>query len=573
MSGLSFFVQPDRQSVSNIAYIVKSIDFFIFLVSFHNYSYPKSHPFLNKKGKNPTFFAKWVGEYKYKPIIIYYVKLCSQHNKLLNDNQEEVGFRLKKKLYVILGNVILILGCFLSGCGQDKYNSDKPVAQENSTQEELAEEDSQEEDLNEEKLQDESGNEADRNDAVPTQEKDVGENSETENNSEVGQTQQEQKEISVLGFDKRCIGHYEWYKNHYKMLVMSEYSGLTLSKEYVNEYPELAETLKQTYTMMKNSMEDEKDNLLSMAKEKFKKNKKKFKTFVSLLDANVRRADSTAVCFINDSFADYGKINEVRVVNGSSFDTATGERLMLSDVILDMESVPGLVEKELLRHMWNGDFISETVVSDYFRDTPQDGIRWTLDYNGVTFYFTPGEIAKEEWGSLSVTLLFKGNENIFEEKYIEAPDEYMVRLAKDCSFYTDIDNDGVGDELLVSGTYNKEDRFYSGFGIYTDVDSCYYVEEYFAYDFDPYYIKTADGKSFMYLFAEESEEDDRMMELVVLKLEKDSITKVGEMTIGPVHSKGDSAYDDIFRVPLNPDEMYLGTEVYRVGEDGMPVKR
>ena len=28
---------------------------------------------------------------------------------------------------------------------------------------------------------------------------------------------------------------------------------------------------------------------------------------------------------------------------------------------------------------------------------------------------------------------------------------------KDCSFYTYIDNDSVADELLVSGTYNKED--------------------------------------------------------------------------------------------------------------------
>jgi len=474
---------------------------------------------------------------------------------------------LKKKLFVILGNFIVIFGCALSGCGQENQKSE-PVVQENINQDNLTE-DNQKDD----EQSDTDEVEENDNNSEPEEKSETEESPEASDAPEIEMPGQEEKEISVLGFDKRCIGHYKWYKNHYKMLVMSEYSGMTLSKEYVNEYPELAETLKQTYTMMKNSMEDEKDNLISMAKENFKKNKKKFKTFVSLLDANVRRADSTAVCFINDSYADYGRINEVRVVNGSSFDTVTGERLMLSDVISDMESVPAQVEKELLRHMCEGDFISETAVADYFRDTPEDGIRWTLDYNGVTFYFTPGEIAKSEWGSLSVTVLFKGNENIFEEKYIEAPDEYMVRLAKDCSFYTDINNDGAAEELLVSGTYNKEDRFYSGFGIYTDADSCYYVEEYFAYDFAPYYIKTADGKSFMYLFAEESEEDDRKTELVVLKIEKDSITKVGEMTIGPIHSKGDSAYDDIFRVTLNPAEMYLGTDVYMVGEDGMPVKK
>ena len=75
-------------------------------------------------------------------------------------------------------------------------------------------------------------------------------------------------------------------------------------------------------------------------------------------------------------------------------------------VILDMEAIPEIVLKELNSHIWAGDLYSETIVEEYFENTPMDGIRWSLDYNGVTFYFGADELSDMAIGGMSATVSF-----------------------------------------------------------------------------------------------------------------------------------------------------------------------
>lgn len=124
----------------------------------------------------------------------------------------------------------------------------------------------------------------------------------------------------------------------------------------------------------------------------------------------------------------------------------------------------------------------------------------------------------------------------------------------------------------MGGNYEKEDRFYWDFGIYTDVDGYDYYQECFAYDFNPYYVKTAEGESYLYLFCEESEEYDRQMMLVVVALDKADFTRVGEMNVAPAY-----LLENRFAVPTDPAALYLDDfdevfygEAYAVGDDGMP---
>jgi len=231
------------------------------------------------------------------------------------------------------------------------------------------------------------------------------------------------------------------------------------------------------------------------------------------------------------SYGIYGSINvsggTVNATGGNTMNGycygiyATGDCIFsgTADVTVktNMEPIPAAVLKELNNHLWAGEGYSETVVEDYFKNTPEDGISWTLDYNGVTFYFGDGDLTEPGNGRLSATVSFAEYPELFDEKYTNVPEAYMVELPLDHSFFTDLDGDGILEELNCSGVYNETDRFYSQFGIYKDSAGSYHYEDLFAYGFNPYYVKTAAGNHYIYLFCEESESGNRQMMLVVCK--------------------------------------------------------
>ena len=75
--------------------------------------------------------------------------------------------------------------------------------------------------------------------------------------------------------------------------------------------------------------------------------------------------------------------------------------------------------EELNSHQWSGDVYSETAIADYFTERVEDGISWTLDYNGVTFYFHPGDVSAESNGIQTATVAFAKHPELFVEKYME----------------------------------------------------------------------------------------------------------------------------------------------------------
>ena len=381
-------------------------------------------------------------------------------------------------------------------------------------------------------------------------------------------------DVEVLNLSKAHSTNYQW--DDTTLLALSEYSTVKLWLEDAARYPELAQRLEQLAAMQQNSMEDEYDNLLSFAREELDAAPDYFETNVSRLDVQVRRADTVAISLLSDSWSDFGWIEDFRGMHGTNFDAATGKELKITDVIKDMDSIPAIVLRELNSHIWAGDFYSETAVSDYFRDTPADGISWTLDYNGVTFYFGDGDLAEPGNGRQTATVDFARYPELFEEKYMTVPDAYAVELPLDHSFFADLNGDGDLEELNCSGVYDREGRFYTDFGIYTDTDGYYHYEELFAYGFTPYYVKTAEGRHYLYIFCEESESAHRQMMLVVFDVNGGKLTRIGEMNAGPAYIPS-----DIFVVPTDPNHFYLDdfdslaqdAMPHYVGTDGMPVSK
>ena len=360
-------------------------------------------------------------------------------------------------------------------------------------------------------------------------------------------------------------------------LLYSEYSNVTMW-EGAEQYPEIDCALSETAGMQIRSMEDEADNILSFITDMgmLDGDLADFETQVSTSNAQVRRADSVVLSYVTDSYANYGFIEDFRSVWGRSFDVQTGKELLLSDVILDMDAIPGIVCKELNSHLWAGEDYPETLVKDYFMNTPEDGISWSLDYNGVTFYFGYDDFTEMSRVGKTATISFAEYPELFNKKYMNVPEAYMVRLQLDYSFFTDLDSDGILEEVNCNSLFNETDRSYTQFGIYTDVNGYYQYEELFAYDYQPYYVKTEDGDHYIYLFCEENEigkHAQGQMMLVVYNVNDGVIKRVGDMNIAPAYIPS-----NMFLLPLDPNHMLLDNydsgaqdfEVYKVGKNGMP---
>ena len=377
--------------------------------------------------------------------------------------------------------------------------------------------------------------------------------------------------VDVLSVHKQRCGLYHWEDD--ALLVQSEYSPVTLWYDAAGEYPQLAEALEQTANMAKRSMEEEYDNLCASVGEDLPWTEGTQETWVSTLDIQVRRADSVSVSLLSDSYSDYGWIEDFRGMHGTNYDTQTGQVLALDDVVEVNNELAQAVLKELNSHMWAGDFYADDTVEAYFANTPHEDISWTLDYNGVTFYFADGELAEAGNGRQTATVSFAEYPQLFNDKYMAVPEAYIVELPMDSSFFTDLDGDGDLEELNVTGWYNSDVGLYGSFGIYTDTDGHYHYEECYADGFWPYYVKTAEGGHHLYLFCAQNEGAFPTFTLMVYDVSDGKLTFVGEKNVGPAYIPADS-----YLVPTDPEQLYLddfdsmaqNLMIFAVGADGLP---
>ncbi len=352
----------------------------------------------------------------------------------------------------------------------------------------------------------------------------------------------ENKKISVLSLNKEYISDYEWYKDTSAMLVRSEYTDVTLDEAMEKDYPLLAKTLAETSVMRKRAMEDEKDNFIVTATDEFESNNEAFSTYVSTLDVQVRRADSVAVSVLED----YGTEGS-RSFNGLNYDTESGKELGLADVFTDTSKIPATVEKEIMSRTGEDEPDGDTAVIEYFKNTPEDSITWTLDYNGVAFYFNPGDIAPTNFGIQVVTVTFAEYPDLFNEKYTIVPDEYIVSLPASAPFYADITGDKKTEELIVSGDYDEDTKFYHTISINSETSE--FETEWFSY-IEPHFAKTADGKSYLCVFSVNNEEMGKDFTLSVYDFENGKVKLLTTSKTG-LDSKG----ENIFALPTDPSEL------------------
>ena len=166
----------------------------------------------------------------------------------------------------------------------------------------------------------------------------------------------------------------------------------------------------------------------------------------------VRRADAKAVSLLT-LYAEYvGGPHVNYSYDASNFDAVTGEEIALESLLTD-EGAETLNERigkeldELYPDFTPGQRVAEYELEDY---------TFSIEPDGVTFWFNPGEIAGTGIGLLTVRLYFHRDEDILDDTYDSAGSSWFVELGEDV--YQFIDAAGSVESVDVVSMLNELEK-------------------------------------------------------------------------------------------------------------------
>lgn len=335
------------------------------------------------------------------------------------------------------------------------------------------------------------------------------------------------------------------------------------------QYPELSQALQDYRMFYVRDIEAARDELAAMAEQDYAEwGEEQWMGYYSIDESmEVKRADATAVSILEQGYLYQGGAHGSDGFGCFNVDTQTGNRIALDDVITDMNALSGIIATEMLELYPDITYFTPTLeetIEMYIN--PEITLTWTLDYNGVTFYFGSYEIGTYADGRQQVTVLFSEYPTLFNTYYFNnVTDDYVIPASAWGTLDVDLDADRDTDHITVIENYTNPGEGFSSFTV--RVNGQEYTQDAYGWVLDPYYVR-ANGKSYLYVTAST---ESSYAETFVYEITGNSIAYQG-MFNGAVKYFTNSSD---FCVTERMNMLSTMTVVARcyVGADGMPVNK
>ncbi len=248
----------------------------------------------------------------------------------------------------------------------------------------------------------------------------------------------------------------EWIAEDVTCRVM--WDNLRLSAEDEEKYPEMKKNFDEINDKAKEEAEKLLSELITAAKEL--EGEAENPIYCSgEAEVFMQRADSDAISYLEKVYVYSGGIHPDYYYHGKNFNTQSGEEIKLSDVISNISELPGLLANEIEEKYSDVVFTS---LAEHLSAYAEEEFSWTIDYQGITFWFSPYDIAAYAVGPLSIKLYFDEMSELFTGEYMEnAPDVYAISLPSDLEVEFDLKkNDGKRDKIYLGKSLDRTGSYY-----------------------------------------------------------------------------------------------------------------
>ena len=304
----------------------------------------------------------------------------------------------------------------------------------------------------------------------------------------------------------------------YNMLVSANVEAPYLTDESAEKYPELAKALKE----LDDSIFENFNETMKLLREEthqtydLETDHENWAPYESTEMVSVRRADSRVVSLFFPYDAYYGGAHGVYGNTCATFDTVTGERITLSDVLKSTDDLNDIIKKSI-EEQYADDMDSfvdldeslsyyspDGELADHSESMYPLGYVWALTQEGVEIYFSPYTLATYAMGEQTVVLKYDEYRDLIVEKYL--PDNpnagFIDHFGRFCGKY-DVDGDGEIDVVGIDPIMNSDYTEYVNAEIYVnDYEAMVGEEDYelaFPEEAEGYYVHTDDGRNYLYL--------------------------------------------------------------------------
>ena len=399
-------------------------------------------------------------------------------------------------------------------------------------------------------------------------------NAEKENAADSGEEQDENAPLGIYKTELSNSSFEMLNDNYYSLYATNQY--FLADEKTTLRYPELADALMQLKEQKEHNFDMATESLLDS--QQFMIETESYPIdLTDYTECRVLRADNVLFSFIETNENYYGGAHGMYSVAGYAYDVETGKNLSFTDIVVDETKIRDLIAEKLDEEY--GDIFFDdihTLIDQY----DFNSLCWSISYFDVTLYFNPYDLGPYASGSQQVVFPFSEYADLFDEKYLSVPEQFVTQLSEYEQFCMDVNGDGKNEDIGLSSKYLEDDCLsvlISVDGKETDSDSR-------SYRIDTYLIKVQ-NKVYLYLF--EHHENDYVTLKVYDFAKEDFVENDNANLYIPEKSNFEERDNISFcestgPVFSNPGKVrmasrletlstYQGTKEYHVNESGMLV--
>ena len=371
------------------------------------------------------------------------------------------------------------------------------------------------------------------------------------------------------------IQYYEDVQNG-ELLCRVEYPVLKLGSDDSVKYPSLSNALNGINNSFIQNGQNMYAQLSAAALQSYLADSENYIQYIRSTSVVIPRCDSRAVSILYKSSVSSGGEQTDVTYSCTNRVTATGRQLDIRDVVTNMPALRNIIETELPAKYPDTELYDLTDSLNRYMEDPAQLV-WTLDYQGITLYFNPYDVADASAGMLSLNLRFDNYTELLVQDYAELPNSYSVPFIEGECIGFDLDSNGKSDKISVTDSYNEKLGYSDVLTI--DINGNKTTTKTGLRGYECYVIHAGLGRNYLLINGENLSDYGYIN---VFRIDRTGAVVVGGLYETSLQCAGKSGYCEGKPLITNPESFMLGTKctlireqigvkTYHIGNDGMPV--